>query len=817
MGNDPLSTRRPLRGKALLAATLLALAGQPLHSARADTTAIAWQLPAQALDTALLQFAERAGIELFYQPNQLRGLRSAPVAGTLSPEQALAALLQGSGWHYRFTGANAVTLYKVETEGAVALPLLRVQGREAALTGTSEGTGSYTVDASSSATKLNLTLRETPQSVSVITRQRIEDQQLHEILEVLDQTVGITVNQGGPIGSDSNAVYARGFQVQNFQVDGINRVNSYGYRDDVSDMAVFDRVEVVRGATGLLSGPGTPSATVNMIRKKPTAAPMVSITAQAGSWDNYRAEVEVSGPLTAGGGVRGRVVGAYQDGNSYIDRQEVTKQVFYAIIEADLTDSLGGRLGFEYQDFEGDQAARAGFPTFDSAGNKTRFPRSFNSATTWSYLSRDNRTVFGTLEQRFGDDWMVRLDLERSDRTYDDVLGYAAGGRPNPATGAGVNIWAGRWAQEPQQWSGDLTVTGNYGLFGRDHQLMAGYSHFKAWHDGEGYPLWTITGYNTAVPNIHDWHGVMPEPVLNPNSYIEFEEKQSGGYLATRLSLTDAASLIVGARVTDWRQSTDTLTYATGRLTLAKRSETGVVTPYAGLVYDLDEHWSVYASYTAIFKPQSRRTPDGTYLDPEEGDNYELGVKGEFYEGRLNASAALFKVEQDNFAEIITGVYYEGEGNREQAYRAVSGTSTEGIELELAGELAPGWQIGAGYAYAPPKNRNGDRLQTTIPKATFKLFSSYRLPGAWDALTVGGNIKWQGTTYADNAGPNRERFTQDDYTIVDLMARYDITEQLTAGLNLNNLLDKRYYSSIGSTGFYGEPRSTTLTLKYRIR
>lgn len=815
MGNDPLSTRRPLRGKALLAATLLALAGQPLHSAHAETTAIAWQLPSQALDAALLQFAERAGIELFYQPDQLRGLRSAPVAGTLSPEQALAALLQGSGWHYRFTGANAVTLYKVEAEGAVALPPLRVQGRDAAPGGATEGTGSYTTDASSSATGLNLKLRETPQSVSVMTRQRIEDQQLHEILEVLDQTVGITVNQAGPIGSDSNAIYARGFQVQNFQVDGINRVNSYGYRDDVSDMAVFDRVEVVRGATGLLSGPGTPSATVNMIRKKPTAEVAASVSAQAGSWDNYRAEVDVSGPLTADGGVRGRVVGAYQDTQSYIDRQQATKQVFYGIVEADLTASLTGRLGFEYQDFEADEAARAGFPTFDSTGGKTRFPRSFNTATTWSYLSRENRTVFGTLEQRFDNDWTVKLDLEKSWREYDDVLGYAAGGRPNPATGTGVTIWPGRWAQEPEQFSADLSVTGQYTLFGREHQLMTGYSRSDANHDGDAYPLWTFPGYSTAVPNIYDWHGEMPKPNMVATSHVDFEEKQSGGYLASRFSLTKDASLIVGARVSDWRQRTDTLVFATGRFTRAQRTETGVVTPYAGLVYDLDDHWSVYASYTAIFKPQSRRDVNGTYLDPEEGDNYELGVKGEFYEGRLNASAALFKVEQDNFAVIVPSTFVPG--TTEQAYRAVSGTSTEGVELELAGELAPGWQIGTGYSYAPPKDRNGDRLQTTIPKATFKLFSSYRLPGAWDALTVGGNIKWQGTTYADNAGPTGQRFTQDDYAIVDLMARYDITEQLTAGLNLNNLLDKRYYSSIGSTGFYGEPRSTTLTLKYRIR
>ena len=152
---------------------------------------------------------------------------------------------------------------------------------------TTEGTGSYTTGSANTATGLRLSTRETPQSVSVVTRQQIEDQNLTEVAQVLEQTPGVVVDSMGPAGSDANHIYVRGFEIGSIQVDGVNRPDTYGFRDDLADTVTYDRVEVVRGATGLMSGTGDPGATVNLIRKKPTFGTQRSLTLKAGSWDNY--------------------------------------------------------------------------------------------------------------------------------------------------------------------------------------------------------------------------------------------------------------------------------------------------------------------------------------------------------------------------------------------------------------------------------------------------------------------------------------------------------------------------------------------------
>lgn len=799
-----------LAGCALCAA-LPAVAAQ---APAAQSVERVYAIPAGPLQAALNRFGAEAGILLSFTAEQTAGRYSRGVQGRFDSAGALSALLAGSGLQAVAQPGGGYSLRALPQKTGRDITLAPVKVNAAVTRAASEGSGSYTTAAATTALGMELSLRQTPQSVTVMTQQRIEDQALHEILEVLDQAAGITVNQGGPIGSDSNTIYARGFAVENFQVDGINRSSRYGFRDDVSDMAVFDRVEIVRGATGLLSGTGEPSATINLVRKKPTAEPAVQVSGQLGSHDHYRLDADASGPLSAGGGVRGRLVGAYQDSGAFIDRQQLTKKVLYGVVETDLGAATVWRLGAEFQRYEADQAARAGFPLYDSRGGKTHFSRAFNTATRWSYLSRENRALFSTLEHSFANDWSLRIDAEKSWRKYDDVLGYAAGGRPDPVTGAGVSIWPGRWAAEPEQLSLGFIASGPFELFGRSHQLMAGYSWSDAGQEGHSYPLWYLDNYDRSIPNIFDWRGDMPEPALAPNADFEYAEKQGGGYLAARFSVSEALSAIVGVRTTDWRRRTETTPFATGIAAVDKRSETGVVTPYLGVVYDLSEHWSAYASYTSIFKAQSQRQADGTYLDPVEGKSYEIGLKGEFYAGRLNTSAALFKVQQDNFA-VADGALRDPDGN--QAYRAADGTESKGVELEISGELAPGWQIGSGYSYAPAKGRDDRLLTPYVPKSTFKLFSTYQLDGRWEALTLGGNLRWQSATYARAIGPNGEDFVQDDYALVDLLARYQFTDALSASLNLNNLFDKTYYTSMSFTGFYGEPRHALLTVQYRVR
>ncbi|WP_245153687.1 TonB-dependent siderophore receptor [Allopusillimonas ginsengisoli] len=687
---------------------------------------------------------------------------------------------------------------------AVQLAPVKVQGHAEA-DGTTEGTNSYTSDSSNTSTRLRLAPRETPQSVSIMTRQRMDDQGLTQLTDVIVQTPGLILDGGGNMGSDSSPIYARGFQVDNYQIDGVG-LNYTGYTDlaQTSDMAMFDRVEVVRGATGLMNGVGSPGATINMIRKKPTRDFQAGVKVETGSWDYYRGEADISTPFNESGSVRGRLVAAWQENRSFIDRLKERKKLFYGIVEADLTSQTLATLGFSVQDQRATGHARSGRPLFYADGGRVDWDRSDSAAADWAYSDRYYYSIFASLEHRFDNDWRVKGTLNRGVTEYDEVLGYAAGGYPDRVTGAGVNLWAGRWAGKPRQDSLDLYATGPFTLFGRTHDLVVGATATRTSEDTTNYNLWWFDDWSSAIPDIYNWDGRYPAAPNNPaTGERRLREKLTSAYATTRLRATDSLSFILGGRMTSWRSDKDTLTYSSGTVSSVNRAENDKFTPYAGIVYDINHSWSAYASYTSIFKPQTNKDINGDYIEPLLGNSYEVGLKGAFLEERLNVSAALFSVKQDNLAVAIPGEFAP---DGSAAYRAESGTRSRGFEIELAGELAPNWQAAASYGRTLTKDRNDDPLNTDIPQSTFKLFTTYRFPEIGRGLTVGGGLRWQSRIYADDLGPAKQRLTQKSYALVDLMARYEINKQVSAYVNMYNVFDKTYYATASPSSYYGAPR-----------
>jgi outer membrane receptor for ferric coprogen and ferric-rhodotorulic acid len=767
-------------------------------------------LPAQPLAVSLRQLGEVAGVTIAVDSRLVQGRQAPAVSGTMDAQGALLRLLAGSGLTYQQSGNTLIVL---ET-GSTAMELGATNINGFALGATTENTGSYTTGSTATATKLPLSIRETPQSVSVMTHQRMEDQNLTQLLDVVKQAPGLSVNQGGNAGSDSSLIYSRGFVVENYQVDGLQRLDS-GYNSvaQSSDMALYDRVEIIRGATGLTNGTGTPGATVNLIRKRPTADFQSSVSVAAGSWNYRRDEVDVSGPLNDSGTLRGRVVGAYQDNESYIDRFNERKKVFYAIIEADLTPDTLLTFGMDSQTHDADDHARGGRPLFNSDGSRAKWSRSDSAAASWAYSNRHFTSGFATLEHNLTERWKAKLTLNRDRYEYDEVLGYAAGGNPDPATGAGVNLWAGRWAAKPVQTSADFNLSGSFDLWGLEHDAVLGYTRQHTQYRSSNFPLWRFDGWSGAISNIYEWNGDFPGiPPMPATGRADHKEDQVATYGSTRLRLSNDMSLILGARVNDWKNTVKTEYYDGSPDTDERRSETGVITPFAGVVYDLDQNWSVYASYTSIFKPQSNKDINGQYIDPLEGEGYELGSKASFFDDRLNFGLAVYEVKQDNLAVLIEpNVPVTGGGF---AYRAESGTKTRGFEVELSGELATDWQASASFSRNIVQDAEGKKLNTNVPQNTFKLFTTYTLRDIGNGLTVGAGANWQSRIYSNNQGLNRVRFTQDDYAVVDLMARYPITRQLSATVNLNNVFDKSYYTSTAGNSYYGTPRNASLGLKY---
>ncbi|QXI40923.1 TonB-dependent siderophore receptor [Pseudomonas xantholysinigenes] len=673
-----------------------------------------------------------------------------------------------------------------------------------------EGSGAYTGGATRTATRMALSPRETPQSVSVITRQQMDDQHLTDIGKVLGKTPGVTVSK---LDSNRTSFRVRGFEIDNFQVDGIPSAFRFSNGVDRTDMVIFDRVEVLRGATGLLSGFGSPAATVNLVRKRPTHALAGYVSLGAGSWDTYRGEFDIGGPLTADGGVRGRMVVAHEDGHSFMDNLADKKQVMYGIVEFDLSDDTLLSVGLSRQGNRPEATSWGpSTPLLDSNGNRFRMSRSYNPGAKWSQWDNTADNLFVTLEQRLANDWTFKASATRSENDAPMRLGSATNGYPHPLSGDGITVWLGRYRYQTDQSAYDLYATGPLQMLGREHELVVGLSHRDLRTHEDHWPM------RFGSANIYQWRGDYPEPDWGPlSAKVDTRVQEDAAYLTGRFKPSDALSLILGGRVSNWQLDSSRLDTASGRRTKTQGlEENGVVVPYAGVVYDLDDTWSVYGSYTSIFKPhESQQDASGKMIEPEEGDAYELGLKAGFFDGRLNASLAVFEVRQDNLAEFVRTDPLSNRG----VYRSIKGAKSRGFELELAGELTADWQVQGGFTHRITRDGEGDKIATIEPENLLRLSSTYRLPGVWNKLTLGGAANWQSKIWKDISSPlpgQTDRYTQSSYLTLDAMARYQVTEQLSVSFNGNNLADKRYFNNLGfyNGGYYGDPRNFMLTTRY---
>ncbi|WP_422121739.1 TonB-dependent siderophore receptor [Pseudomonas chlororaphis] len=763
-------------------------------------------IPVQSLGTALQEFGRQTNLQVLYSPQDVQGKQSTAVKGKMDTQRAIGILLTGSGIRYSLQG-NSLTL-SATSAGAEGLELSPTQVTANQLGNVTEGTGSYTPGTIATATRLPLTLRETPQSISVVTRQHMDDFALNSVDAVMRHTPGITVSA---FDTDRTNYYSRGFSINNFQYDGIPsavRNVAYSAGNTLSDMAIYDRIEVLKGASGLLSGAGSLGGTINLVRKKPTADFQGHATLGAGSWDNYRSELDVSGPLTETGNVRGRAVAAYQDKNSFIDRYSTKNSVFYGIVEFDLSPDTLLTVGADYQDNDPRGSTWSGsFPLLNSKGERNDAKRSFSNATDWSSWQQYTRTVFATLEHDLGDGWVTKLQLDHKYNGYDAQMGSIQFNQPQPDGSAEIN--AQRYKGDTTSDSADLYVSGPFSMLGRDHDLVLGGSISKAHWKGKGY--WDET---FSVPNrvdYNNWHGNLPKPDWGPVSQRTDDViRQTGVYMTTRLNVTDDLKVLLGGRVVNYSLTGLTPTY----------TESGRFIPYAGAIYDLNENFSVYASYTDVFMPQENynRDRDNKLIEPDEGENYEIGIKSEFFDGRLNASLAYFEVKETNRSVPDDAYNNQTPTPPNYAFKGSKAT-TKGYELEVSGELAPGWQVQGGYTHKVVRDDNDVKLSTFEPEDQLSLYTTYKLTGDLDKMTIGGGARWQNKAWQQiwnsPKGVN-EDITQESYWVVDLMTRYQITKNLSATLNVNNIFDKYYYTNVGfyNSAIYGEPRNVMVTTRW---
>lgn len=654
-----------------------------------------------------------------------------------------------------------------------------------------------------------LTPRETPQSITAITRAQIEDQALSSVTDVLAFATGISAKA---VDRGRNTLSARGFEITNFQIDGAPfSTGNVGF--DETSTAIYERIEIVRGATGLLNGAGQPSASINLLRKHAESTTLTGdLSLEIGTWNRFAATGDVSFPLTADGAVRGRLVAQAYTQDSFVDLESTQGYVLYGVVDADLGPNTRLSVGGSHQSDERSGVMWGQLPYWFSDGTRTDWSRSKTTGTHWNQWDTSDQTAFVMLEHDFGPGWSVRGDVAYHRQVENSKLLWISG-LPHRITGEGMSTYPYWYDSRPEQWNLGLMLKGPFSLFGREHEVVAGlmYNHL----DG-GWTNRDPIGSPTEAGNFYEWDGSYPDPVWGERYDMSDvgTTEQYAAYAAVRLQVLDNLKLILGGRTSSWKRDEEVAAYTPVAFTLEHE---GVFTPYAGLIYDITDSLSAYASYTSIFEPQTNRDRYGAYLDPLEGDSYEAGLKAEILDGRLFASAALFRVEQNNFAVIDEGFLIPG--TLDPAYRAAQGTVAEGYEIEVSGQVTRNWDVNLGWTDFSAEDAEGVDVAAHHPRQMLKLATVYDLGDMVAGLRVGGSLRWESRPPQTATNPGTgvvEKVGQPAYALVNLMAEYAFNEQVSLQLNVNNVFDETYFSNNEwFAGYiYGEPRNARVTLRY---
>ncbi len=812
--SSPRALRTRLRPLAL-AAMLVAGAGVHAQAFAQTAPAVAsYAIPAGPLAGALNRYAQQAGVSIVIDSAKVQGLHTAGLQGSHAIEDGFALLLRGSGYAIGKTATGYVLVAapaSAPTAAASAasaaertMPSITIVG-QAEQGATTEGSGSYT------ARRITLgkgeqAMKDMPQSVSVLTRQRLDDQGITDLREAVNNVTGVVGVHGvGP----GVVITARGFQIDQWQYDGvpIDR-NTYALGNwGQENMVIYDRLEVLRGASSLLEGTGSPGGSVNLVRKRPLATRQVAFTARAGSWDHYGAQLDVSTPLNADGSLRGRAIVDEDDSHSFIDQVWSRNRTVYAALDYDLGPAT--TLGLAVSNVNG-----RGRPMFVGLaryadGSELGLPRSTYTGADWNRSKVEQTTVNLDLEHHFNSQWTFKTAAlgvnESTNSTHQRMAGTIK------ADGSGSMYGDFSTDFKNQKRGIDAFVRGKFDGLGIAQEVVVGASYVKFHSDDRYARAWTQGAQIFNIDHHRPWQDFDTIAARGVSSSSTYDMRQKGLYGTWNGQLTSHLKALLGGRFS-WYD----FVYAPMGGTADTTSVTAKFTPSAALMYALTPQWSTYASYAGVFQPQTNRNVAGQILKPITGDSYEAGVKGELLDGKVNTSLAIFRYEHKDRAvnDYAAGFACDGW----YCSRASGKVRSQGLEAEVAGEVARGLQLSAGYAYTTttylddPDNK-GEVFSTWTPKHMLRLWSGYTLPGEWNKFSVGAGVNMQSHTLDFGRS-----FDVAGFSLWNARLAWQATPQLSLAVNVNNLFDKRYvipsYNDTGGNNHFGDPRNVQLTLKY---
>lgn len=648
----------------------------------------------------------------------------------------------------------------------------------------------YRASRSSTATKTDTDIRDTPQSIAVVPAQVLEDLNSTRIDRALDFAGGVSrQNNFGGLTFLNYSV--RGFTTGELYKNGF-AVNRGSY--SAPDTSSIERIEVLKGPAASLYGRGDPGGLVNIVSKRPQADAFSHFKASAGSWDRYRSSLDVNTPLDDDGRVLSRVNLAVEDNGSFRDYVGSERRIVSPSLSWQLSPDTLLSIDSEFSRTE--SVFDRGIPAVNNElGPVSR--SSFFGEPNDGRIRNDNQTLDLTLEHYLDEHWKLRLANHYTQ-------GRLKGNSSEPQRLVGETL--SRFYRERDfEWNDSITQAELHGQFdfaGWQHQSLIGLE-YENYRNSQKYPQ-SVTSQAYGL-NIYNPVYGKPKPALvNPNDFFEHTESYALN-LQDQITFTDRLRGLLGVRLEHVEQTAQDRTRQ-----VSNHQEKEVATPRAGLLYQLTPDVGVFANASTSFKPNSIGT-QGQVYKPEKGLGYETGLKLDLFDSRLGATVALFHIDKEN---VITT---DALGNSIAAGKARS----QGVDLQFSGQLSEALRLIGAYAYIDAEVTKGDANLPEgsdllgIPRHSGSVMAVYEFQqGVLQGADVGAAVNYVG----ERSGQAGSSFRLPSYSTLDLLAHYKVNEHATVGLNLNNLFDRKYYER-GYNAVWnlpGEPRNLMFSLSLAL-
>ena len=648
----------------------------------------------------------------------------------------------------------------------------------------------YRATRSSSATKTDTAIRDIPQSISVIPVSVLNDLGSISVERALDFAGGVS-KQNNFGGLTLYEYSVRGFTTSEFYKDGFSANRGY---PSTPDVVSIERIEVLKGPAASLYGRGDPGGTVNIVTKKPRPEAFATLHTSAGSWDRYRTALDVNTPLDEDGNVLSRVNLAIEDGQSFrdhVDRERVfVAPSFSWQLNPDTTLLVESEFVRHRSTF--DRGIVAPNNVWSGVSRST-----FLGEPNDGDIDNHNNLLQAALEHHLNDAWKLRL---ASHYKQGKLWGFASEARALNADGHTVNR---RYRERDNDWHDSITQLELRGLFDTgpwQHELLIG-SEYENYRKNER--VTTIAGSPYAVDIDQPVYG-QPKPGGARSGTDFFEHVESRALnLQDQILFTDTWRGMLGARLERFEQGIDDHTRNT-----TNRQQHDALTQRAGLLYQLTPEIGLFANASTSFKPNNGLDAAGRSFDPEEGIGYEIGIKSELFDDRLSSTLAAFHIEKKNVLALDPGT---------DTSRAMGKARSQGFDLQVAGQVTDAVRVIGAFAYIDAEVTEGDKVIPTGSRILGVAKHSGSLLGVYafqDGRLRGSDLGAAFTYVGDRSGEAGSDFELPAYHTVDLLAHYKASDNVTVGLNLNNVFDEKYFERSYSNYWVnpGEPRNFTVSL-----